>query len=176
MNSFFDLLIQRRSIRKFLPTPVEAEKTAKILKAALMAPASKRRNPWEFIVIQDKQMLLALSETREYGSAFLSEAPTAIVVIADTGKSDIWIEDATIAATIIQLEAVDLGLGTCWIQIFGRLSINQEPAGSHVRRLLEIPSNYEVLSIIAMGYPSELRAPHDPDLLEFEKIHTEFFK
>ena len=94
MNSFTDLLKTRRSIRKYLPNKIEPEKIKQITYAALMSPASKRSNPWEFIVVQNTEILEKLSGCRPYGSQLLANAPLAIVVIADTTKSDVWIEDA----------------------------------------------------------------------------------
>ena len=57
MNTLFELLKKRRSIRKYLPLAIETEKITQITKAALMSPASKRSNPWEFIAVQDSEML-----------------------------------------------------------------------------------------------------------------------
>src|ERR1035437_7586243 len=98
MTSFFELLKTRRSIRKYLPKTIEQEKITKITNAALMSPASKRSNPLEFIVIQDKETLVKLSQSRPHGSQFLNDSPLGIVVIDDTTKSDVWMEDASIAS------------------------------------------------------------------------------
>jgi len=175
MNSFFDLLKNRRSIRKYLPQAVESEKISKITKAVLMSPASKRSNPWEFIVVQDKVTLGKLSDSRAHGSQFLADSPLGIVIIADTTKSDIWIEDASIAAIIMQLQAQDLGLGSCWIQIYGREKDENTTSEEYIRDLLSIPTHYAVLNIISIGYPNEERKPYDEEKLPSEKIHTEKF-
>jgi len=175
MNSFFDLLKNRRSIRKYLPQAVESEKISKITKAVLMSPASKRSNPWEFIVVQDKVTLGKLSDSRAHGSLFLADSPLGIVIIADTTKSDIWIEDASIAAIIMQLQAQDLGLGSCWIQIYGREKDENTTSEEYIRDLLSIPTHYAVLNIISIGYPNEERKPYDEEKLPSEKIHTEKF-
>ena len=120
MISFFDLLKTRRSIRKYQPRAVEKEKILKIVQAALMSPASKRSNSWEFVVVEDKNTLEKLAESRPHGSQMLKDAVLGIVVVADTTKSDIWFEDASIASIIIQLQAQDLGLGSCWVQVYNR--------------------------------------------------------
>jgi len=175
MSSFFDLLKTRRSIRKYLPMTVEPDKISKITKAVLMSPASKRSNPWEFIVIQEKDTLRKLADSRDHGSQFLAESPLGIVIIADTTKSDIWIEDASIAAIIMQLQAHDLGLGSCWIQVYGRNKNESTTSEEYIRDLLGIPSHYAVLNIISIGYPNEERKPYDEEKLPSEKIHTERF-
>ena len=117
---FLELLRNRRSYRKFKEQPVEAEKIEAIKKAALMSPAGKRCNEWEFIVVEDKATLQALSTSKESGAELVSGAPLAIVVAADTTICDTCVEDASIASIIIQLEAADLGLGSCWVQCKGR--------------------------------------------------------
>lgn len=175
MNSFFELLKTRRSIRKYLPQSVEQEKIDLITKAALMSPASKRSNSWEFIVVQDKETLQQLSECRPHGSHFLAESPLGIVVLADTTKSDVWIEDVSIASIIMQLEAQDLGLGSCWIQVYNRHKDDQTSTESYIRNLLNIPDHFAVLNIISIGYPNEDRKPYDEDKLAIQKIHTEKF-
>jgi nitroreductase len=175
MNTLFELLKKRRSIRKYLPIAIETEKITQITKAALMSPASKRSNPWEFIVVQDSEMLLKLANCRSNGSQLLAYSPLGIVVIADTTKSDVWMEDASIAAIIIQLQAHDLGLGSCWVQVYGRQKDENTSAEEYIRNLLAIPPHFAVLCIISIGYPNEERKPYDDDKLETEKIHVEKF-
>ena len=74
MDSFYELAKNRRSIRKYLDKPVEREKIDSILRTALMSPASKRANGWEFIVVDDREKLVKLSQCRDFGSKFVAEA------------------------------------------------------------------------------------------------------
>lgn len=171
--AFYDLLKNRRSIRKYTDQKVEKEKIEKITKAALMSPASKRSNPWEFIVVEDKEMLQKLSETRTHGSQLLAGSPLGIVVIAYPAKSDVWIEDASIAALNIQLQAQDLGLGSCWVQVYAREHTEEISAEEYVRSLLNIPEAYGVLCVISIGYKDEDRKPYDEEKLAYNKIHFE---
>lgn len=175
MVSFIELLKSRRSIRKYLPKAVEQEKINQITTAALMSPASKRSNPWEFIVVQDAEILGKLADSRTHGSLFLANSPLGIIVIADTTKSDIWMEDAAIASIIMQLQAQDLGLGSCWIQVYGRMKDENTTTEAYIRDLLNIPSRYAVLNILSIGYPDEERKPYEESKLPFEKIHIEKF-
>jgi nitroreductase len=168
---FFELLKNRRSIRKFLQQPVEPDKIDLILKAALMSPASKRTNGWEFWVVQQKNTLEKMAECRPYGSKLLENAPLAIVVTADPSKSDVWFEDASIASIIIQLEATDLGLGSCWVQIYNREKDETISAEQYIKNILNIPEHLHVLSAIAIGYKDEERKPFDIEKLAYEKIH-----
>ena len=108
---FFTNVEKRRSGKKFLTNEVEKEKNRRdIKKVFLMSPSSRSRKPWEFIVVTDRQMLLKLCKVRQNSSMFLVGAPLGIVVIADKESSDIWIEDATIAAIIAQMSVHAQGL------------------------------------------------------------------
>ena len=175
MISFSGLLKTRRSIRKYLPQAVEQDKIKKITNAALMSPASKRSNPWEFIVVENRETLQNLANCRPHGSQLLAGSPLGIIVIANTTKSDVWMEDASIASIIIQLQAHDLGLGSCWVQVYGRHKDEETSTESFIRDLLDIPENYAVLNIISIGYPDEERKPFDENKLPTEKIHSEKF-
>ncbi len=174
--SFYELIKNRRSVRKFQEQSVESWKTEQITRAALMSPASKRSNPWEFIAIEDKSTLLKLSECRTGSSKLIAGAPLAIVVIADTSKSNVWFEDASIAASFIQLQAEDLGLGSCWVQVYLRDKDENMSAENYIRQLLNIPENFAVLCVLAIGYKAEEKAPHDEEKLQYEKIHFEKFQ
>ncbi|MCU0593341.1 MAG: nitroreductase family protein [Desulfobacterales bacterium] len=118
---FMSLIRKRRSIRRFLDKPVEKEKLDLLVEAGLRAPSSRGVNPWHFVVVTDREMLNRLSQSKEHGSAFLKHAAAGIVVCADATKSDVWVEDASIATTVIHLAAASLDLGSCWIQIRERM-------------------------------------------------------
>lgn len=170
-----DMLLKRRSCRKFEDKAVEAEKTEKLLAAAQLAPSGKSTRPWEFVVIENKETLQELGNCRNPKQPFLPETPLAIVVLANTQKTDTWIEDASIASVVIQLEAEKLGLGSCWVQIRLRESNQGISSEGYVRNLLGIPEHMAVLSIIAVGYPQETRPAHTLDEVEQAKIHTEAY-
>ena len=172
MNTFFDLVRQRRSHRKFTNEPVAQADIEKIVKTALMAPAGKRANPWEFIVVTDAEVRNRLSTCKPAGGAFVKDAPVAIVVVGDSSKSDVWTEDCSIAAIYLQLAAEALGLGSCWCQVRLRSSINEgRMAADEVRDILSLPDNYQVECIISIGHKAEERSPFDESRLQIEKIH-----
>jgi len=175
MKSFHDLLISRRSIRKYTDQPLDPQEVKTIVEAALMSPAGKRRNPWQFIVVEDKAKLRALSTAKDNGASPIAGAAIAIAIIADPEESDTWVEDLSIAAILMQLQCTDLNLGSCWIQIRGRHDREGTPAEHNVRNILEIPGQYEILAILAIGHPAEERKPYNPDQLPWEKVHIEHF-
>lgn len=158
-------------MRKFLPEEVTQEEVVALFKAALMSPSSKRSNCWQFIAVDDKEILKSLSHCKEQSASFIADAALAIVVVADPLSSDVWIEDASIASIMLQLQAEDLGLGSCWVQIRERFTASGTPSDEYVRDILDIPLQLQVLSIIAIGHKGMDRKPFNEEHLQWEKIH-----
>ncbi len=173
MNSFLELAQQRRSYRKYTAQAVEPEKIEQMLQAALMSPASKRCNPWEFVVITDHDVLSQMAGCRTYGSQMLHEAAAGLLVCVDTSLTDTWQCDGALAAEHLLLEAADLGLGACWVQIYGRSADEEgkQSAEQLLRNLTGIPENLNILCVISLGYKNEERKPRELDKLQYEKVH-----
>ena len=170
---FLSLIEKRRSVRSFMDTPVEQDKIDVLMEAALMAPSSMGMTPWEFVVVRDASALRTLSGAKPHGASFLARAPVGIVVCADPARSDVWVEDASIAAAFMQLAAESIGLGSCWIQIRGRRHDDSKWAQDVVREVIGLPAHLEVDCIVAVGYPAERKAPRRKDKLRFQKVHME---
>lgn len=175
MESFSELIKNRRSMRKFTEEELSQEQVVTLLKAALMAPTSKRSNGWQFIAVDDKAVLKELSHCKEQAASFIADAALAIVVTADPLASDVWIEDASIASILIQLQAEDMGLGSCWVQVRERHTEAGMPSDEFVRGILDIPLQLQVLSIIVIGHKGMERKPFDEEHLQWEKIHINKF-
>lgn len=171
MKSFHDLLLHRRSIRKYTTEPIDPESVKLILEAALTAPTSKSKRSWQFVVVEDPEMLGKLGQCKPSYATSIANAPMALVVTADTTKSDAWIEDASVAAIIMQLQAEDLGLGSCWVEVRNRFREDDEHSEDYVRELLGIPEEFGVVCIVSFGHKAEERRPIDPAKLEWEKVH-----
>lgn len=169
------LLRKRRSIRQFTKQAVEPAKIDLIVEAALRAPTSRNFRPWEFIVVTDPELLTQLGTAKQHGSAFLAGAPLAIVVAADTTKSDVWTEDCSIAATVIQLVAEELGLGSCWSQIRLRPHNSEASAEQFLKDLLGLPGSHAVECILGIGYADEEKAGHALLTLPFDRVHRNRF-
>jgi len=172
---FMSLIRKRRSIRRFLDRPVEKEKLDLLVEAGLRAPSSRGVNPWHFVVVTDRGMLERLAQAKEHGSAFLKNAAAGIVVAADASKSDVWVEDAAIATTIIHLAAASLDLGSCWIQIRERMHAPQQTAEAYVAEQLRLPAALKVEAIVALGYPDESKAAHARESLRDAQVHAGFY-
>ncbi|AEI13960.1 nitroreductase [Flexistipes sinusarabici DSM 4947] len=170
-----ELLRKRRSVRKFKEKSIESEKIEILKEAVLRAPTSRNIMPWEFIFVTDKDKLKKLSEAKQHGSAFVAGAPLAVVVCADTDRSDVWVEDCSIASIILQLTGLEHGLGSCWAQIRNRKHNESESAEEYIKNLLGIPEHFAVENIIALGYPDEEKEPVPYSALSLEKIHMQKF-
>lgn len=171
-----DLLYKRRSVRSFEKKPVEAEKVEQLTEAGLLSPSSRSFYPWEIIVVDDPDRIETLSKAKPHGASFLAGAPLAFVIAADPDKSDVWVEDCSIVAILVQLKAEELGLGSCWIQIRNRTHQNGESSEDHVKRCCNLPERFRVDCLVAIGYPSEKKKPRTKDDLDTAKAHRNYFQ
>ena len=140
---FEEVLEKRRSIRKYKDTPVPKEKILKMLEAARVAPSASNRQPWHFVVVENKETIKKLAK-----QDWAAGAPVMIVGLADQAASPNWCSnDLGIAFEHIVLAATNLGLGTCWMGQTGREEL--------VRRLLDIPDSFKVVAVLPVGVPDE---------------------
>lgn len=176
MNTDFTTLAkERRSIRIFQEKKLPEELVVELMKAPLFSPSSKSKRAWEFVLVDSPELLKGLSECKSSGAAFVARAPLAVVVAVDASLSEMWIEDASVATTMLLLQAENLGLGGCWVQVRGRSGADGSDAEQNIRDLLHIPSNYRILSIVAIGYKGQERKPQNEEALLWEKVHTNGF-
>ena len=170
-----ELLRQRRSIRKFKPQAVEPDKIELLAEALLRSPTSRNRQPWEFVVVDNPDLLLQLKTAKTHGTSFFATAPLAIVIAADPQQSDVWVEDCSVAAIIVQLAAEQLGLKSCWAQLRLRPHDEGQSASEFVRKLVGLPEGMEVPMVIAIGYPDEEKAGQPRNGLTDLKLHRNRF-
>ena len=148
---------------------LKTDEVVALLRAALISPSSKGVRPWEFVVVDNKELLQQLAHCKEHGAELVEGAPLAVVVL------DVWVEDASVATTMMLLQAEDLGLGACWVQIRNRTMADGKPAEEMVRAILHIPEHLRVLSIVAVGHKGMERKPFNEDRLQWEKVHINTF-
>lgn len=171
MEEFNTLLAKRRSYRKYTDEPLSGDEVQLILEAALLSPTSKGSRGWEFVVVEDKDMLEKLSVSKPQNAAFIANAALAVVVLGNPLESDVWIEDASIASTNMQLQAEALDIGSCWVQIRDRNFSDVVTSAEYINELLDIPMPLQVLSIISFGRKQKQKNPANLDNLLWEKIH-----
>lgn len=170
-----NLLMNRRSVRKFKDIKVEEDKINKIIKGALTSPSGRNLKPSELIVVEDKDTLKELSKARGKFSKLIEGAGFAIAVIGDTRKSTTWMSDTAIMAIIIQLLSEEEGLKSCWVHVENREADDGSSTVENVRKILDIPKYYTPHCIIAIGYPDEEKKSYTEDDLDFTKVHREKF-
>lgn len=149
-------ILQRKSVRSYRSDmPVEKEKVENLLRAGMAAPSGKDKRPWEFIVVDERELLDSLAAHLPYAKMFTS-APMAIVVCADETKSDYWYLDCSAAAENMLLAAEAQGLGAVWTATYPyreRMEV--------VSRFLHTPSQVKSLCVIPVGYPMGGQEPKD---------------
>lgn len=166
-----EALLTRRSIRRYLDQPVSDEHIATILKAGLAAPSAHNRRPYQFVVVKDKEVKLALGKTTIYGK-MLPEAPVIIVVLGNTEVQkhhDLLLNDCSAATENILLAVHGLGLGAVWVGIlnhFGMVNL--------VSKALKLPEHILPIAMIPIGYPNEVRPERNQD--DTDKIHYDQFR
>ncbi len=161
---FKELISRRRSVRKFeTQRPVEADVVERLVAAALAAPSSRNSRSTRLAVVTDRTAIERMAVMRDYGSAFMAGAPLAIVVAGDRRASDLWEVNAAIAATVLQLAAVDEGLASCWVQVAGRPRRKEAPEGEtaadYLRGFLPLGEEWEPLCVVAIGYSDYVPKP-----------------
>ncbi len=166
----YSLLKNRRSIRKYKEEKVDEGVVKILLKSILRSPSGNNINPWEVIYINDKKTISKLSASKAKGAKFLTGTSQCLLILADQSKTDVWIEDASIAATIAHLAAESLGLGSCWIQIRNRFTSDGISSEEYVRELMGIPEKIRVEAIISFGYTDEEKKPRPEEALQLNKI------
>ncbi len=158
-----EILKKRRSVRKFDGRAVPHEALESILSLALTAPSSKNTRSTRFMVIDKPELLEKISEMRDFGSSFLKDVPCGVLVMGDTA-ADLWVDNASISATILQLAAEEAGLGSCWVHVNGRPRRREESNGpnaaDYLRTFLPIPAECKPLCFVALGYPADTPKPH----------------
>ena len=175
MENFSALLANRRSMRRFTEEKLTEDEKRTILRAALISPTAKNNRGWEFITVEEPDVLQRLSVCRPMGSAFLSEAVFVVVVLGKPAENDCWVEDCSIAAIDMQLQAEDLGLGSCWCHMRNRTSADGKPTKETISELLGVPEQYEPLCIVGFGHKNMERKPYDDAKIEWGKVHHDRF-
>ena len=174
MSDLLEMLLQRRSIRKYTGEPIPDEMIDRILEVGLASETSRNTRCWEFIVVRNKETLAKMAHFRLHSALMLEGADAAIVVVADENKSDVWTEDCSIAMAHMHLAADQLGLGSCWVQ--GRLRRCEDDSMTseeYLRGLLGFPANMRLEAVLSLGMIDEHPAGQTREQLQREKIHKE---
>ena len=165
-----EVIKNRRCIRTYLDKRVEEEKIIEVIKAGMQAPSSKNASPWEFIIVDDSELLEKLSTTH-HRSVHVKNAPICIVVLANKDKfikAGKWIQDLGACTENLLLESVNQGLRACWVGVFPKKKLVNK-----VRETLNIPENLIPYALIPIGYSEEKNIFIDK--FDENKIHRNKF-
>lgn len=159
-----EVIRRRRSIRSYTAQPVEADKLARVLEAARLAPSASNRQEWRFVVVTDAETRKKLARAAN-DQQFVAQAPVVIAACAEDhdhvmrcGQPSYAI-DVAIATDHLTLQATAEGLGTCWIGSFYE---------DQVRKVLGIPGDVRVVGLVTVGYSAQ--PPRPPVRLPLEEI------
>lgn len=162
-----EVLLKRRSVRKFTNEPVSDEMINELLHAAMSGPSACNKRPWEFYVVTNKEKMEELKSASRFTKI---TATLAIIVCGNLSHAlplklaEYWIQDCSAATENILLRATDLGLGTVWCGIHP-----QKKAEERVQKILEIPNKQIPLNIIFIGHPAE--EPEARDQYDEKRVH-----
>ena len=162
-----EALLNRRSIRKYKNQKISKEDIDKILKAAMYAPSAMNLQPWHFIVIDDKEILIETIKSIHYAE-MLKQADAAIIVCGDAGveKNESWLlQNCSASIQNILLSTHGLGIGSCWIAIHG-----MDDVYAKIKTQFKLPENIVPVSLISLGYPDEEVKAEERFIAE--KIHN----
>ncbi|ONI48207.1 hypothetical protein AN643_02745 [Candidatus Epulonipiscioides saccharophilum] len=161
----------RRSVRSFTNQPVDADKIDKILRAAMQAPSGMNQQPWEFLVINQKD---SLSKMRSFfpNTNFMQEAPLMFVVLERSTDARLaYFSHQALGACIenLLLEVTHLGLGACWV---GVMPGERE---DFLNTTFNVPADLKPFAIIAVGHPTHSDANKFIDRYDASKVHYNSF-
>lgn len=176
-NRLLDLVLKRRSIRKYRPSRIDDDVIDGIIEVGLAAPTSFGHRAVEFVVVRDSKTIRALGACKSYGGSQVEGADTVIVVMvktADSRQSEFWIEDGAVASAYLLLAAEQFDIGACWVQIRNRMG-QRRRSDEEIRALLCIPDGYAVLNLVALGEKGETKRTKTRADLHVEDVHRGFF-
>lgn len=153
-----EAIFKRRSVRKYTEEIVSEDLIEQILRAGMAAPSAANEQPWQFIVVDDKDLLNEISNIHGHAQ-MLKEASHAIVICSDKAYQKLegfWVQDCAAATQNMLLMAQHLGLGSVWLGVYP-----MEKTMAGLKQLLNLPEGVTPVTMIALGYPAETKEPED---------------
>ena len=160
----------RRSLRRFTNEPVSDQQLEQLLRAAMQAPSARNQQPWEFVVVKNKETFAKIQQIQPFSSP-LQTADTAVVICGNTERElspGYWVQDCAAATQNLLLEAVHLGLGAVWMGFYPR-----EDRVEGLQALLNLPEHVLPLAVVAVGHPDEGVENKFVDRFDPDRIHCE---
>jgi len=161
-------IFKRRSVRRYTDQKVEKEKIESLLRAAMQAPSACNQQPWEFIVVEDKQTVEQLSKFSPYARMLL-EAPLAIIILEKT--TDLIApaftqQDLGACTQNLLLQAVEEKLGAVWLGVS-----KGDDREKFIVDMFNIPTEFRPFGVISVGYPMDADANSFVDRYDEKRVH-----
>ncbi|MCT8338276.1 nitroreductase family protein [Methanoculleus sp. Afa-1] len=149
VNLGVTVIRSRHSVRKYKEKPIEEKTIKDALDCARLAPTARNEQPWLFGTIQSRETLQAIADLADNGK-FIADAPICFAVF---GKRDAkyYLEDCCAATMQLILALQAWGVGSCWV------AGEKKDYAEDVRKLLNVPEEYALVSLVPAGYPEELQ-------------------
>ncbi len=171
VNQTIETIFKRKTVRDFTDKPVSKETIEELIKAGMAAPTAVNSQPWEFIVVTDKNMMKEFAQSLQF-SRMLDTATAAIIVCTDPQKSkdkdlNYAVIDATLASENILIAAESVGLGGAWVAIYPKNTVVD-----YMRKTLNIPESIIPLNVIPLGFPVGNEKPKNKfnqNVIHYEK-------
>lgn len=147
-----DTIFKRRSIRQYTDENITSEQLELLLRAGMAAPSAHNKQPWEFIVVNERENLNYLADNHPYAK-MLKKAPLCIIVCGNKEKQPLegfYVQDCSAAIQNILLQAQDMGLGSVWIGLHP-----YEELMNLIRNKFNVPENVVPIAMISIGHPAE---------------------
>jgi nitroreductase len=162
----WDAITSRRNVRSFEDRPVPDDELDRILEAGRRAPSSRNWQPWDFVVVTDRDQLAELAKVWEYGQHVADSAATIALILPrseDAREREIAQYDLGQATMAMQIAAADLGIGT------GHSAVGDQ---DRARRVLGLPEDREAAYLMDLGYPADrpLRPIREPNRRPFTDV------
>jgi len=156
MNVGTTIIKSRHSVRKYKPDPVDETTIRDVLECARHAPTAMNLQPWLFGVVRDRDLLKKIADLTDHGK-FIADAAICIAVFGEK-KAKYYLEDCCAATETIILGLQSYGVGSCWV------AGEKKEYAEAVRKLLDVPGNYTLVSLVPAGFPAEIAIQKKKDL------------
>jgi len=151
-----DAILGRRSIRKYKPDPIQEDTLQRLLRAAMAAPSAGNEQPWQFIVIRNREALDKIPSVHPH-SQMVKQAPLTILVCGDLSQAahgDMWVQDCSAATENLLIAIHAMGLGAVWLGVYPR-----KDRIRGLRKLFALPDTIMPFAVVPVGYPAETKPP-----------------
>jgi len=167
MMDALECLKTRRCIRQYKDEPIDKKILKEIVDAARLAPTARNIQPWHFVVVTGKETLKKIADLTDHGKHIADAAACVVVCCEDTKY---YLEDGCTASENILLAAKSFDISSCWV------AGDKKGYCEGIKKLLEIPQDYKVVSLLPLGYAVSEVQPHDKkeldEVLHWEKFHS----